>query len=67
MKFKNSLKTTERVLVRMAGKNQLDPLWLALSKLRRGKLEDSINICNDILSNNPGDQVSDRPLPDYPL
>jgi hypothetical protein len=40
--------------------NQIDPLWLAQSKLRRGKLEDCINICNEILSTNPGDQVSTR-------
>lgn len=42
----------------MANKSQIDPLWLALSKLRRGKLEEAISICNDVLSNNPGDQVS---------
>jgi hypothetical protein len=35
----------------------MDPLWLALSKLRRGKLDECIGICNEILSNNPGDQV----------
>ncbi len=38
--------------------NQIDPLWLAMSKLRRGKLEDCINLCNEILSSNPGDQAA---------
>jgi hypothetical protein len=36
---------------------RMDPLWLANSKLRRGKLDEAINICNEILSSNPGDQV----------
>jgi hypothetical protein len=36
---------------------KVDPLWLAMSKLRRGKLEECINICNEILATNPGDQV----------
>ena len=36
---------------------QIDPLWLAMSKLRRGKLEECINICNELLAANPGDQV----------
>lgn len=36
----------------------MDPLWLALSKLRRGKYEECINICNDLLAINAGDQVS---------
>jgi tetratricopeptide repeat protein 8 len=38
--------------------DQVDPLWLAMSKLRRGKLEECINICNDILAANPGDQAA---------
>ncbi len=38
--------------------NQVDPLWLAMSKLRRGKLEECINICNEILASNPGDQAA---------
>jgi hypothetical protein len=38
-------------------KLKMDPLWLANSKLRRGKLDEAINICNEILANNPGDQV----------
>jgi hypothetical protein len=37
--------------------NQVDPLWLALSKLRRGKLDECIAICDEILSVNPNDQV----------
>lgn len=36
---------------------KIDPLWSALSKLRRGKLEECITICNEILANSPGDQV----------
>ena len=35
----------------------MDPLWLAMSKLRRGKLEDCIQICDKALSTNPNDQV----------
>ena len=37
--------------------NIMDPLWLAMSKLRRGKLEDCIQICDKALSTNPNDQV----------
>ncbi len=37
--------------------DQLDPLWFAISKLRRGKYEDCVTICNSVLSTNPGDQV----------
>lgn len=37
---------------------KVDPLWLAMSKLRRGKLEECINICNEILATNPGDQAA---------
>ena len=36
----------------------MDPLWLALSKLRRGKLDECISICDGILAENPGDQVA---------
>lgn len=36
----------------------MDPLWLALSKLKRGKLDECIEICNEILTNNPADQAA---------
>lgn len=36
----------------------MDPLWLALSKLRRGKLEECTKICDEILASNPGDQAA---------
>ena len=36
----------------------MDPLWHAMSKLRRGKLEECIAICDLMLSENPGDEVS---------
>lgn len=36
---------------------KIDPLWYAMSKLRRNKLEECITICDEILSANPGDQV----------
>ena len=35
----------------------MDPLWLAMSKLRRGRLEECIAICDELMSTNPGDQV----------
>ena len=38
--------------------SRLDPLWHALSKLRRGKYEECIAICDEILANNPNDQVT---------
>lgn len=36
----------------------MDPLWLAMSKLRRGKLDECITLCNESLSTNPSDQAS---------
>jgi tetratricopeptide repeat protein 8 len=36
----------------------MDPLWLAQSKLRRGKLEECIALCDDLLSRNPQDQAA---------
>jgi tetratricopeptide repeat protein 8 len=36
----------------------MDPLWLAMSKLRRNKLDDCIKICDEVLSQNPGDQAA---------
>lgn len=41
----------------MSSKVLPDPLWLAMSKLRRGRLDECISICNEILASNPGDQV----------
>jgi hypothetical protein len=35
----------------------LDPVWLAMSKLRRGHLDDCINRCTAILGENQLDQV----------
>jgi hypothetical protein len=35
----------------------MDPLWHAMSKLRRGKLEECISICDMMLSDSPADQV----------
>jgi len=37
--------------------SRIDPLWHALSKLRRGKYEECIAICDEMLANNPHDQV----------
>jgi hypothetical protein len=37
--------------------SQIDPLWHALSKLRRGKYVECIAICDELLANNPNDQV----------
>jgi hypothetical protein len=36
----------------------MDPLWNAMSKYRRGKLDQCITICDEILLSNPGDMVS---------
>jgi len=38
--------------------SRIDPLWHALSKLRRGKYEECIAICDEMLANNPQDQVT---------
>lgn len=38
--------------------SQIDPLWHALSKLRRGKLDQCIAICDEMLANNPNDQAA---------
>lgn len=35
----------------------MDPIWKAMSKLRRGKLDECIEICNESLSRHPNDQV----------
>ena len=44
----------------------MDPLWHAMSKLRRGKLEECIALCDEMLSQNPGDQVWSFPFHTYP-
>ena len=36
----------------------MDPLWNAMSNLRRGNLDKCITICDVMLSENPGDQVN---------
>mmetsp|Transcript_19896 Transcript_19896/g.28602 ORF Transcript_19896/g.28602 Transcript_19896/m.28602 type:complete len:502 (-) Transcript_19896:249-1754(-) len=36
----------------------MDPLWHAMSKLRRGKLDECIEICNQLLTETPGDQAT---------
>ena len=36
----------------------MDPLWLAMSKLRRGKTDACIKICDEALTNNPKDQAA---------
>ena len=36
----------------------MDPLWYAISKLRRGKLDECIAACDSILMQTPSDQVS---------
>ena len=36
----------------------MDPLWLANSKLRRGRLKECIVLCDQLLQENPHDQVS---------
>eukprot|EP01032_Pedospumella_encystans_P010280 gene10280-12032_t len=38
--------------------SRIDPLWHALSKLRRGKYEECIAICDEMLANNPHDQAA---------
>eukprot|EP01032_Pedospumella_encystans_P002234 gene2234-2624_t len=38
--------------------SRIDPLWHALSKLRRGKYEECIAICDEMLANNPQDQAA---------
>lgn len=42
----------------MEKKVRLDPLWLAMSKLRRGKVEECITICDEMLAHNPSDQAA---------
>jgi hypothetical protein len=37
--------------------NRMDPLWLAMSKLRRGKLDECVSICDEALAKNQNDQV----------
>ena len=41
-----------------AGGGGMDPIWKAMSKLRRGKLDECIEICNESLSRHPNDQVT---------
>lgn len=36
----------------------MDPLWLAMSKLRRKKLDECIEICDQVLAQNPVDQAA---------
>ena len=38
----------------------LDPVWHAMSKLRRRRFDDCIKLCSEVLEENPYDQV--RPL-----
>jgi hypothetical protein len=42
--------------------SHIDPLWHALSKLRRGKYTECIAICDEVLASNPNDQVSQKLL-----
>eukprot|EP00903_Cladosiphon_okamuranus_P013708 g12764.t1 len=35
----------------------LDPMWYAMSKMRRRKYSDCVNICSDLLAKNPRDQA----------
>jgi tetratricopeptide repeat protein 8 len=42
----------------MSANSRMDPLWSALSKLRRGKYELCIAACDEILAENPGDQAA---------
>ena len=37
--------------------NGMDPLWKAMSKLRRGRLDECVEICNESLARHPNDQV----------
>ena len=36
----------------------IDQLWLARSKLQRNRLDECIEICNNLLNENPGDQAA---------
>ena len=36
----------------------MDPMWLAMSKFRRNKLDDCIRLCDEILSKTPDDQAA---------
>jgi hypothetical protein len=45
----------------------MDPLWYAMSLLRRGKLEACIEACDSMLMTNPGDQVKPRISLFFPL
>ncbi len=36
----------------------MDPLWLAMSKLRRGKLDECIKKCDEILEKTPSDRAA---------
>jgi tetratricopeptide repeat protein 8 len=36
----------------------MDPLWLAMSKFRRGKLDECISLCDELLTRNPNDQAA---------
>jgi len=36
----------------------MDPLWAAMSKLRRNQLDECIGLCDQLLSQNPGDQAA---------
>ena len=38
--------------------NKMDPMWLAMSKFRRGKIEECIVLCDELLSKNPADQAA---------
>mmetsp|Transcript_35664 Transcript_35664/g.70948 ORF Transcript_35664/g.70948 Transcript_35664/m.70948 type:complete len:507 (-) Transcript_35664:159-1679(-) len=42
----------------MNNRNRMNPLWLALSKLRRKKYAECIEICDQILAENPRDQAA---------
>lgn len=35
----------------------MDPMWMAMSKLRRGRVEECIKICDGVLGEHPNDQV----------
>lgn len=39
------------------GVPEMNPVWLAHSRLRRRRLDESIEICTTILDRNPYDQV----------
>lgn len=38
--------------------SEMDPLWLAMSKLRRGKLDECVTICDEALAKNQNDQAA---------